>query len=535
MNNSLKVYYNYLRTTSLYLITVPILIFAVGWLKWYFAALFILSAVICLFFAMNSSSKSPAKYIQIKVSTLLLIAFIALVWTWLSGIGGFWAQSRDYPWRNAIFRDLILRDWPVHYTNPDGYLSYYIGYWLLPAVFGKFAYTICADEIWAFRIGNTALALWSVILIFLLFLLLISLFNVKGSKKQIFVAISFVFFSGLDLLGSIEPLGANLYHLEWWADYWQYSSFTTCLFWVFNQAVIPWICIALLLQEKDVSSFVHIGIMCLFCGPFPFIGYFIYAISLGFIYLIKAVKYHKIIDFIKKIFSVQNIVCALIIFPFIAAFLLANDAISGKGNIRLNNDNIIVLSEYSTDSQSVETETLSIVERIDLNSSMPMVGKYLAFVFLEFGIFAILVFRKEYKNPVFYVTLITLLLFPFLKMGRQADFPMRASIPAIFMMYVFVVRFILSEKECIKQKGSAKRILYIVLILCLFIGAATPGVEIYRGCRQISLKGFDNPMEDFLYTLGSDGPYSRQGTKYYLGNFGTNSPNEKFFFVYMSK
>ena len=535
MNAIIKINYKYLRTVALYLITLPALVFAVGWLKWYFSLLFILSSVICLFFAVRFFNKNTDKYIQIKLSTLLVIVIIAILWTWLSGIGGFWAQSKDYPWRNAIFRDLILRDWPVHYSNPDGYMSYYIGYWLFPAVFGKLAYCLGANELWSFRIGNTALAIWSVILILVLFLLLISLLKVSDSKKQFFVILLFVFFSGMDLLGSIEPLGVNLYHIEWWADYWQYSSFTTCLFWVFNQSVIPWICMALLLQENDVSSFVHIGIMCLFSGPFPFVGYFIYAVALGIIKLVKAIKDHKILYFIKKVFSPQNIICALIIFPFIGAFLLANDAISGGGKLRINEDNAFVLSEYSVDNQIVESETTSETVQSDNNINFQMIGKYIAFIFLEFGIFAVLIARKEYKNPLFYVTIVCLLIFPFLKMGNQADFPMRASIPALFIMYVFVIKFILSEKDCIKQKGSVKRLMFIVLIVCIFIGAATPCVEIYRGCRQIALKGFDNPMEDFLYTLGSDGPYAREDAVYYLGNFGTNSPEDKLFFRYMSK
>lgn len=535
MNTIIKIKYKYLRTIALYLITLPSLVFAVGWLKWYFASLFILGIAICLFFAIRSFTNKPEKYIEINISTLIIFAIIAVIWTWLSGIGGFWAQSKDYPWRNAIFRDLILRDWPVHYSNPNGYMTYYIGYWLFPAIFGKLAYSFGVNEVWAFRIGNTALALWTVTLIFLLFLLLISLFKVRDIKKQVFVILLFVFFSGLDLLGSIEPLGVNLYHIEWWADYWQYSSFTTCLFWVFNQSVIPWICVALLLQENDVSSFVHIGIMCLLCGPFPFIGYFIYAVALGIIKFVKSIKDHILFNYFKKVFSVQNIVCALIIFPFIGLFLLANDAISGGGKLRINDDSVFVLSEYSVDNQNAESESLTEVAQSNITPNIYMIGKYLAFIFVEFGIFAILIIRKEYRNPLYYLTIFCLLVFPFLKMGNQADFPMRASIPALFLMYIFVTKFILSEKDCIKEKGSVKRIMFIVLIICIFIGAATPCVEFYRGCRQIVLKGFDNPMEDFLYTLGSDGPYAREDAVYYLGNFGTNSPEEKFFFRYMCK
>lgn len=533
-NSSIKIKYYLLKILSIYLITLPAMIFAIGWMKWYFAFLLVIGTIIDLFFIARSLSSSN-KHIEIRVSTLLIIIAIAVIWVWLSGIGGFWAQSKDYPWRNAIFRDLILRDWPVHYSNPNGYLVYYFGFWLLPAYFGKIAYSIGANEIWAFRIGNIALALWSVILISVLFLLLLFLFNSNKSKKQIFIILSFVFFSGLDALGSIEPLGVNLYHIEWWADYWQYSSFTTCLFWVFNQSIIPWICMALIIQEEDVSNYVHIGIMCLLSGAFPFVGYFVYAVSFGIIKLFKAIKSKRFSDYIIKVFSVQNILCCLIIFPFIGAFLLSNDTINSVFSKRVNNDSNAVVSEYNDSYQvdSVELDTNNV--SIDPDFNFSVLAKYFAFVMLEFGIFAILIIRKEYNNPIYYLTIILLLIFPFVKIGSQSDFTMRGSIPVIFMMYVFVVRFLLSEKNVIKQKNSINRLMYIVLIVCLLVGSITPCVEIYRGCRQIVLKGFDNPMEDYIYTLGSDGPYSRNDVDYYLGYFGTNSPEDRIFFKYLSK
>ena len=93
MNAIIKINYKYLRTVALYLITLPALVFAVGWLKWYFSLLFILSSVICLFFAVRFFNKNTDKYIQIKLSTLLVIVIIAILWTWLSGIGGFFSIS----------------------------------------------------------------------------------------------------------------------------------------------------------------------------------------------------------------------------------------------------------------------------------------------------------------------------------------------------------------------------------------------------------------------------------------------------------
>lgn len=510
---------------------VVLLCFALGWLKFPFAFVFFVSLTLLSYFSVKKSD------LDIKLDKYIIyVFFVSAIFVFLSGIGGFWAQSKDYPWRNAIFRDLILRDWPVYYPKSNGYLVYYFGYWLVPALFGKLAYKMGATELWAFRIGNCALYIWSVILVSILFILLTNALKADTKKKQILIPVLFIFFSGMDILGSIEPLGANMYHLEWWADNWQYSSFTTCLFWVFNQSIIPWICMALLIQQKNVRNYVFIGMICLFCGPLPFVGLFIYCITYGIIYGIRSIKCKKLKSFIKDIFSPQNIIASLVVFPIIAIFLLSNDAISGTGSLRLN-DNAFVLS----DSGEVISEVAEInsTDGVESAAEMPSlfdsdIGKYFLFVLFEFGIYALLIARKYYKNPLYWVTIGSLLIFPFFKMGSQADFPMRASIPALFMLFVMIVRFLFEEKDCLKQKGSTNRMLYIILIVCLVLGAATPAVEIYRGCRQVALKGLDNPMEDYLYTLGSDGPYNH-GEIMYLGNFGTNSPEDKFFFKYLCK
>ena len=55
-----------------------------------------------------------------------------------------------------------------------------------------------------------------------------------------------IFFSGLDIIGCfIQEWNfqsfASILHLEWWLEGFQFSSNTTCLFWVYNQAVPAWI------------------------------------------------------------------------------------------------------------------------------------------------------------------------------------------------------------------------------------------------------------------------------------------------------
>ena len=124
---TIKIKYSLIRALALILVSLPVIIFAIGWLRWYFCLLVIVSSVVGLYWALYGDKKAKednSRDIEIKVSTLIIIAFIALAWVFLSGIGGFWAQSKDYPWRNAIYRDIVLRDWPVYYPVSNGYLVF---------------------------------------------------------------------------------------------------------------------------------------------------------------------------------------------------------------------------------------------------------------------------------------------------------------------------------------------------------------------------------------------------------------------------
>ena len=256
-NSQLTIPYSLLKTLTLIYISLPLFCFFIGWLQWLYAVLACLALTICILFSCGNriipdtlfkrssiNSKEDFKGSQFQGKELILskkvfisIAIISLLYCFLCGIGRLWAQSLDYPYRNAVLRDLILRDWPVLYDKFNGALSYYIGFWLPAAIPGKIVYMLSGDPDTAFRAGNIFLLIYSSIGIVLLFLLILLYFK-RSSAAQIYLIIfGFIFFSGMDILG---PKFSNWHlHLEWWAAIFQYSSFTTCLCWVFNQTVIP--------------------------------------------------------------------------------------------------------------------------------------------------------------------------------------------------------------------------------------------------------------------------------------------------------
>lgn len=541
--------HTFLRKVALIYVTLPLFCFLLGWLKVYISIPACLALLTGLFFALREPKDvDEGDVIRIPKFMPAVIVSVSFFYAFFCGIGRFWAQSKDYPWRNAIFRDLILRDWPVMYPKFKCALVYYIGQWLPAALPGKLAKLFGAGNELAFLVGNVALLIYVSIGLCILFFLLISYFKPPKNGTVFLVIISFIFFSGMDIVASLEPLGVNNYHLEWWAIEYQYSSITTCMCWVFNQALIPWICMALLLKEKNVSQYILIGMACLMSGPFPFVGYFIYAITMGIMKLVSAIRSKNVGEFIKALFSPSNILSTILLFPFIGVYFLSNTAVVNAGGIVASN--------------AVETigKTTTLLEAFWI---------YIKFILLEFGIYAILVVRKYKKNPLFYVTIVSLMIFPFFKMGYSTDFTMRASIPAIFMMYIFCIKFLMEEKQEVLINGEGvaavkvatkkntnnkneetstisksdtkgwdlqklKRYGYALLVVFMILGAATPTVEFIRGFRQVSMRGIDDKMTDFIYTLGGDGPYSRENQEPEY-NFVAIDLENQMFFKYFAK
>jgi hypothetical protein len=242
-NRQLSISYTVLRRTVLILITLPLFVFFLGWLRWYWACLSCIALAAGLLFSDENGSfvrlfKKNDRHIQktdvtqkkiIVISKKMLISIVvfSLVYCILCGIGRLWAQSDDYNWRNAIFRDLISFDWPVIYDKFDGALSYYIAVWLPASLFGKLVLVFGGSLETAFIVGNMVLLIYFTIGLSSAFLLLLMYFGKTDTKRVCLTLLGFVLFSGMDIIGMM--LGSDNWfefmHLEWWAGFgsFQYS------------------------------------------------------------------------------------------------------------------------------------------------------------------------------------------------------------------------------------------------------------------------------------------------------------------------
>ncbi len=110
----------------------------------------------------------------------------------------------------------------------------------------------------------------------------------------------------------------------------------------------------------------------------------------------------------------------------------------------------------------------------------------LIFCLLEFGVYAILIFgsRRSWNaktKGLFAATILSLSLIPFYRYGAANDFAMRASIPALFVLAIFLARTLHDQSVAIPQR--------VILIGLVVIGSATAAIEFQCHMNKIAAAG----------------------------------------------
>lgn len=446
-------------------ILLPFVIFALGWMKIYISLPIVGILCYCYY---KTCKESPELWLpdwdrDTIIKFLFAIGIIA-IWVYYSGIGKFVFQNTDHFERNSIFNILVEYDWPVvNYeivpefnqawdgtTKVTG-LIYYIGFWLPSAVVGK---------VLGIRAGYYAQAVWAVLGIVLVYYLICIMLK----KVVVWPLFILVFFSGLDIVGvfltnfDIYGLGSK-WHLEWWGTPYQYSSMTTQLFWVFNQSVPAWVCTMLMYVQKNNRNLVFILACSMLSSTFPFIGLLLLALFFCFtrkydmkvervISLGSKIKSY-LISLIKDTCTLQNVLGGGIV--GIVSFLYLSGNLSG-GRVMAEN-----------------------IRGPEFDNSLP---KFVIFLILEVGVYASLIYKYNKQNKLYYFVLLCLCVIPPIKVGYSIDFCMRASIPALFILMLWVIKAV---QEAWQKRESA---VFLGLIVALIIGSVTPICEFKRTFTQ---------------------------------------------------
>jgi hypothetical protein len=434
----------YLQRISILYLTFPFLLFTFGWLRLSIAIPIFLIILFTLYQLLKQSpreaSNLESSIANYQLPTIAYCLLLTGTWIFLSGVGGYAFQNWDHHWRNAVFHDLINFDWPVYYTQPESgpvnMLVYYVGYWL-PAVW--------IGKLFGWQIANFFLFLWTWLGVVLVALHLGTILKTSPVKSILLL----IFFSGLDVIGVLffsqeyPTIFPPVTHLEIWSGNLQYSSFTTQLFWVFNQAVPAWLCIVVIASYSWSSSHevayrdhgakqspttqIFIWSLCFFFAPLASIGLLPYLL----------LEIFKKINF-KDVFKNINLtlLASILIFLLSYFFFSSNTAAHERGL-----------------------------------QSIPIKDFILFFLF-EGGVLWLLLAPLKWRDPRWIITGVLLLIIPFIQIGTGRDFVMRASIAPLFYLMIMVGESLFQQ--------NISRLLRVTLCVLLFIGALTPLYEINR-------------------------------------------------------
>ena len=487
--------------TGVYIyLTLPIVLFAAGWLKTQYAAMFLFIVFISLLqclrnydvFERFSGFTESAKFQYI---VLMGAVAIAALWVEFSGIGGFSFQNSDHEMRNLMFHDLIDLDWPVVYDYSylrgdgsqavfHGALVYYIAYWLPAALIGK---------LWGWKAANIALYLWTVIGVLLSQYLLLRYFK----RLSFFLLTLFVFWSGMDALPCILhgqfPLGSH--HLEWWATYFQYSSVTTTLYWVFNQTVATWLVVFLIMNLRSKKNLFFTYSLCLPFAPFPFIGFAPFVLYKFCCDSADGIAAGK--PFVMSVWT--NIKQGLTFANFV-----------GGAAVALTCGLYFISNQHNTGNSGFVS---------DNQDAMSVWLLYGLFCIVEFGVYALIIGEKYGRNPYFIIAVTSLFLIPLYSAGTYNDFAMRVSIPALLILMFFVAGYLLSGGIGYKK--------YILIVL-LIIGAITPANEMIRSLKHTVFMPTEI-VQDHMKTFAD--PQNIKDTTFFV----TQNPERSIFFKYLAK
>lgn len=433
-------------------LAIPMFIFLFGWLRLPLAILLAGVLAAGLYFACTHAPEMDTSLLtKASLPKIAVIVILAAVWVYMSGIGCYAYQNYDHMWRNAILEKLVSSEWPVIVTDTGSYFEhpvafiYYFALWLPAACFGK---------LFGLAAAHAFLYCWCLIGVLLVFTLLLG----YCKKLSPWVVLGFIFFSGLDAVGDFVMHNSAGYlwftgnHLENWAYGFQMSSITTQLFWVFNQAIPAWLITLLLLMQKDNRSLIFVYSFSFMTCTLPAIGMLPVIACIGIRRIVQMYDRSKTFKenlrpIVCEVLTFQNI-CTGILMTLVSYLFLKANTTGGSG-----------------------------FKKTDMHN---LFASYLIFILLEFVIYYLLIYARKKRDPLYWVTLVSLLIIPMISFGEHVDFVMRASIPSLVVLFTMVIEA-LSEYRSAGNKAAA-----LVLTGVLLVGGLTAYHEVDRTiCKTI--------------------------------------------------
>lgn len=427
-----------LALAALAYLGLPALIFLGGWLRlpYAIAALGLAGAAIW--------SALPRHRIAWQIpysgTVLALIGLTGIAWAAMGGGSHFVYANQDWRVRDAILGDLTVSNWPPSYDFRDGthyLLRSAIGFFLPVAALGK----LLGTE-WLERLVFVWTALGAV-----LFLLLLPLPARAGGRLLAALAI-IIFFSGMDFLGIVLVHG-NLpvfpLRLEWWTSF-SYPSLTGQLLWGPNHALALWIATALFYRHWKHPDF--IPYLCLLLPVIPLVTPFALPALAPFLVLM-------LVDRVNSGNGLGRL-------PLVA--ILSGLLIGG-----------LIVRLLTLDIDAIPGHNVLPAAFAEIgNGKTDLLANYLAFVLMEFGILALVLFPLlSHSRGIAAISIGVLILLPLVSFGPSNDLLLRVSTPPLVFLAILCIRVLTDESQRLSPRHG-------VIIAILLVGAHTPFNELWR-------------------------------------------------------
>jgi hypothetical protein len=370
---------------------------------------------------------------RVPLRRLGLCLAIATVLLLLGGEGRIFYANIDWQVRDAILLDLTRHPWPFAYLrvgHPAEMLRLPLGMYLLPALAGK---AMRSDGV-----AMIALLAQNAVLLGGLLASGSTLYRVPGDRVRALVVVAA--FSGIDTLGAMLSDPAQLHpfdrHIEGWARL-QYSSTFTVLAWVPQHGLAGWPGALLFLLERrgriaPAQAIAPLPLLALW-SPLALVG------ALPFVAMTGARLLRRRGPI--GLPCIAGLLASAIAVP--ALFYLHTDA--GDGTTRFS---IRALT-------GVQWSLFLAVE------VLPFLGP------------ALFACRWRRDGVVMATVTLILAIAPFLWIGDNCDLMMRASIPALTLLSLYVA-------ETLGDPSRRARAMRPLLVMALVSGALTPARELWR-------------------------------------------------------
>ncbi len=390
----------------------------------------------------------------------VFIVLAILLWVLLSGIGGFWYQSSDHPWRNQVFLNLVNYSWPVH--DGEGHiLCYFWGFWVLPALVAKLTGVYLA--------GYAMQVLWAAVGIWLGMRLI---FNAVGEVKLRFLLIV-VAFGGIEYFRCMieeiwSPFGIG--HTDY-ANYIMFDSHTgEQILYVFNQMFAGWTGTLMILYDKRPGrSALVLGCMA-FSAPFPCLA--LLPVVLWQI-VDDAFRSRRAADAISKVFSLWNVGTLAVFFPIL--YYIS----------RTSSDFVFPLAA------------------LEIPEAWYWYG-LVAVVVCTLGIWIPFIWNNIRKYPPFWILLAASVGGYFVQMSGNTDLAARIWIPMIYLLITEVCR--------ISCEWRARESLWRSLFaLALLVGFWTN----LRFYALLAYRALTSPYNEYRREIFSDNIFDLGDNKFY--------------------